>query len=388
MSVTRKAGKRDTAPPVVRDKPKGLYLRKGKWWWLAVQRKGKRRFFSLETMDYSTAVTRAAQLLRQPDLAASDSWTTERDAYLAHRQRLNQYSRRSCDVVRWSLDKLRAFHPCPRPSDITHDIAKAFYEHLQSTVKETSAQRYMNACRSFFRWAADVRRILPRNPFEGIALATIDEPARVTFCDPATVARIFNANPPDPFRIIFLLGFHCGMRKGEIIEARRDWFDFDARCVHVQRTATFRPKDREARTIPLTSDAVTFLRPQLQPLAPHDFVLMPEVGHGRNIYRWDYERPWRTWLNELGLRWVSSHVMRHTFASLLLQRGVSVYKVAKWMGDRVDVVQKHYGHLTPQDSDIEVLTSFSGPTTSALPAAATPPSPPDPPPHPAPPDQN
>jgi site-specific recombinase XerD len=46
-------------------------------------------------------------------------------------------------------------------------------------------------------------------------------------------------------------------------------------------------------------------------------------------------------------------VMRHTFASLLVQAGVSVYKVARWLGDGVEVVEEHYGHLAPKDSDIE-----------------------------------
>lgn len=47
--------------------------------------------------------------------------------------------------------------------------------------------------------------------------------------------------------------------------------------------------------------------------------------------------------------------MRHTFASLLVQAGVSVYKVARWMGDGVEVVEAHYGHLSPGDRDINRL---------------------------------
>ena len=52
-------------------------------------------------------------------------------------------------------------------------------------------------------------------------------------------------------------------------------------------------------------------------------------------------------------RRVTAHVMRHTFASLLVQAGVSIYKVARWLGDGVEVVEDHYGHLAPKDSDIE-----------------------------------
>jgi integrase len=50
---------------------------------------------------------------------------------------------------------------------------------------------------------------------------------------------------------------------------------------------------------------------------------------------------------------VKSYVMRHTFASLLAIAGVSIVKIAEWLGDDVKVVERHYAHLLPQDLDIE-----------------------------------
>jgi hypothetical protein len=44
---------------------------------------------------------------------------------------------------------------------------------------------------------------------------------------------------------------------------------------------------------------------------------------------------------------------RHTFASLLAIAGVSIFKIAQWLGDDVRVVERHYAHLLPQDLDIE-----------------------------------
>jgi len=51
--------------------------------------------------------------------------------------------------------------------------------------------------------------------------------------------------------------------------------------------------------------------------------------------------------------WVTPHVARHTFASLLASAGVSIYKIAQWLGDDVRVVQQHYAKLLPKDADIE-----------------------------------
>lgn len=42
--------------------------------------------------------------------------------------------------------------------------------------------------------------------------------------------------------------------------------------------------------------------------------------------------------------WVSSHIMRHTFITLNLRAGVSVFDVAQAVGDTPEIISKHYGH--------------------------------------------
>ena len=76
--------------------------------------------------------------------------------------------------------------------------------------------------------------------------------------------------------------------------------------------------------------------------------------------------------------WVTPHIMRHTFASLLASAGVSIYKIAKWLGDDVRTVQRHYAKLLPNDSEIERAYFLScGPQcgsafdANALPASKT-----------------
>jgi site-specific recombinase XerD len=70
------------------------------------------------------------------------------------------------------------------------------------------------------------------------------------------------------------------------------------------------------------------------------FMLKPFVKKGAALYRYDFRRPFREYVKRQGCAWVTPHVMRHTFASLLVSKGVSIYKVAVWMGDDVRVVQK------------------------------------------------
>jgi integrase len=54
-------------------------------------------------------------------------------------------------------------------------------------------------------------------------------------------------------------GFEAGLRRNEIVEARPSWFSLKGRSLRVQKTETFRPKDREARAVPLTDVFIAFV---------------------------------------------------------------------------------------------------------------------------------
>jgi len=50
------------------------------------------------------------------------------------------------------------------------------------------------------------------------------------------------------------------------------------------------------------------------------------------------------------------NAFRHTFASLLVQAGVSVYKVSRWIGNGIEVCTRHYAAMRPDlDADIDRL---------------------------------
>ena len=115
--------------------------------------------------------------------------------------------------------------------------------------------------------------------------------------------------------------------------------------------------DKDNRTIPLTAEFKAFLGGYGLP-AP--FMLMPHVPKGAYKYRYDFRKPFEEYVKRWGaahepskeMAWLTPHVMRHTFASLHAIAGTSIYKIAVWLGDGVEVVQRHYAKLAPSDADI------------------------------------
>jgi integrase len=121
-----------------------------------------------------------------------------------------------------------------------------------------------------------------------VKLAKVDRYARLRFCTAAQGDKLIKDAPSDDLRFLLFAGFHCGMRKNEIVEARVDWFDLgESGAVQIKNTDTFRIKDRETRFVPLTGQFRDFLREFLKGRESATFALKPEVKHGKGTYRYD-----------------------------------------------------------------------------------------------------
>lgn len=325
----------------------GLYLRK-KTWWLCTRKDGKRVWISLQTGDPLEAIQRATQIREMPDFRSKIGIRKEMDDFMAEKHEMKQWSRAT---MRVHSSALREFGERCANNAVTAALVEAHYRALRARVKDSTALIHMRALRSFFNWMVAKGRCA-RSPMAGMKLVRVVQYARTLYCTKAERDLLIANAPNDDLLFLLLCGFHAGMRKNEIIECRVGWFDLAGGAVRVQNTETFRVKDREARFIPLSAPFTEFASRYVAGRQAGEFAVRPDVKQGRNIYRWDYERPFRAYTASQNLAWVSSHVMRHTFASLLVQSGVSIYKAAAWLGDGVEVVERHYAHLSPRDSDI------------------------------------
>lgn len=334
------------------EKIKGLYRRRGKTYWLAHQKNKRRVFVSLETSDYVEAVKKASLILTRPELNPTAGLKSDINEFCIYQVRTKRWTLASEDSKGPVLRKFGEWIEWRRIDSIRPRDIQDYYDWIQDSVSEGSAQTYLMILRSFFKWAAE-QNLIRENPVCGVKVGRIISAPRRKFCTFEQRDEILAGAPTPWLKFIFFCGFHAGMRKNEIIQARPDWFDLRNGVIHVKKTETFQPKDKEERTIPMTKEFGIFL---FEYGFREPFMLRPDVDQGKHLYRYDFDRPYFAYLGER-YRWVTAHVMRHTFGSLLASRGCSIYKIAVWMGDEVKTAQRHYAHLLPADSDIELGVS-------------------------------
>lgn len=327
---------------------RGIYLR-GSVYWLAVQENGKRRHLSLKTKDPVIALRNALKARHSPELAPSEGFTRDVEKFLAHKTATDRYSKRTLE---WSEGVLKQFGAhvsnkaagLVRPEDVT-----SFYAMLRQRMTENGAHSYMRAVKSFFSWCVE-QRIQFESPAKAVKLGKPSQPARLRFASKTQRDQLITSAPNDSMRFILYCAFHAGMRFNEITEARPEWFNLKGRFITVETSATFKPKNRRTRTIPISTPFLKFLK-TYKLRSP--FMLEPAVTHGKYRYRYDFSLPWRRHMATNDLSWITPHTARHTFASLLVMNGESLYKVAKWLGDTLKVAEAHYAHLEKDDRSID-----------------------------------
>lgn len=174
------------------------------------------------------------------------------------------------------------------------------------------------------------------------------EPTRFDFLDFDEAGQFMRAcHEHHPEWVPFMLcALRTGMRAGELLALDWSQVNLDTRIIRVDRAFTpeggvASPKSNRVREIPIAPDL-------LEVLAQHR-----EVGGTGLVFGRDGElRSHETagWFVSrvamfAGLRRVTPHNLRHTFASHCTMRGVPARLIQQWMGHATPTMTARYSHL-------------------------------------------
>lgn len=128
-----------------------------------------------------------------------------------------------------------------------------------------------------------------------------------------------------------------GCRRGEIVGLQWNWVDFERQCLRLPDSKT------GAKTVPLGDPAIDLLR-TMPALEESEFVFPASRGDGHIIGLRSVWEEARKLANLPGLR---IHDLRHSFASVAVSSGESLYIVGKILGHRQARTTEVYAHLAP-----------------------------------------
>jgi integrase len=176
------------------------------------------------------------------------------------------------------------------------------------------------------------------------------------------------------WRAMIIVAARTGLRRGELLGLRHEDVDTRSHQLNVwENYVRFRfgmPKSGKARQVPLSMHAEAAL-------------LSERHSRGKRVFCDALGKPFTQGVMEYriaqacrraGLRRIGWHVLRHTFASHLVMRGVHIRAVQELMGHSSMVITQRYAHLAPHVSQgaVRLLDGPGEPPATERPRAEPP----------------
>jgi len=283
---------------------------------------------------------------------------------------IRQFARFCTERTRGEADASETADGMPEdfdPSSVRTDDLRAWIVALgdEKKLAARSINRKISAVKSYFRYLRS-RRVVETDLFSRVS--ALRTPRRLpSFVEESRMQRIGESvrETSDDFRterdtLVILLFYSTGMRLAELVGVRTD--DFSDGC----RRLKVRGKGDKERIVPVVEPVAARIRHYLELRARQNIC---ESGNnclflsqrGRPIGRSEVYRIVHAVLKGAGVQGkCSPHVLRHTFATHLLNRGVDIRVIQELMGhaslettqiythNNIERLREVYNHAHPR----------------------------------------
>lgn len=167
-----------------------------------------------------------------------------------------------------------------------------------------------------------------------------EPPPKDLWMTPEQVRQFLNNCKTPHIKLFTLLALNTLSRKAAILDLKWSQVDMDRRLIN------FNPPERiqtKKRRVPVgINDNLYAALLEASEFAHTEFVI---EFNGKRVI--DNKKAFARAAKNANLDWITPHVLRHTGATLLAQKGVSLWEIAGIMGDRLATVEKHYAKHHP-----------------------------------------
>ncbi len=257
----------------------------------------------------------------------------------------SSYSVGTLDIYRRTLAQLRALIGDVWLSTITPKHIDLYKTERLKSIAPVTLNIELRTLRAAFstalRW-----KYLETNPSKGVKLVQVPEQTP-TFFTREDFDKLVSLIKEHWLREIVFFAVLTGLRRGEIVNLKWSDVDLDRRLIHIQSSLKFRTKLGKRRTVPLNDVAAQLLQSKYgKSTSEYVFTLNDRkisenwISHKFKYYIYEAK------LNNYALHF---HSLRHTFATWLVQEGVSIYEVQKLLGHSSISVTQIYSHLAASE---------------------------------------
>jgi integrase/recombinase XerD len=168
------------------------------------------------------------------------------------------------------------------------------------------------------------------------------------FIDEAELQQIISKESNQDLKHIYLVLFHTGMRLGELVNLKWNQVSFNEKLIRLTNTGDFTTKGKKERIIPINENLIkvfTEIYPKVIDINQLNYVF----NKNGMKYSGDYiSKSFKKII--LGCKNIDHsihlHSLRHSFATYLVKKGVSLYVIKELLGHQEYKTTQIYSHLT------------------------------------------
>jgi integrase len=176
--------------------------------------------------------------------------------------------------------------------------------------------------------------LMEKNPTSGLKLPKVDK-KKIRFLTQDEIERLLKAVDNPDYRDLFVVYLNTGARRIELLSKMFTWADVDFKGRRLRLTGK-----GSSRYVPM-NDVV------------HDILTRRKKSGIGTPFPMDYHylyKKFRQYVKKAKIENVTLHDLRKTFGSLLISKGVDIYRVSKLLGhSSVTVTESHYVDILDRD---------------------------------------
>jgi site-specific recombinase XerD len=195
------------------------------------------------------------------------------------------------------------------------------------------------------------------NPFTKVKFPKISKSFPVFISEDELLIILVNTKY-EHLKDIITVAFYTGLRIGELVNMNWNWIDFLQNQITVKCSDQFQTKSKKERIVPMSDKvrSILFRRFNSTSHSPDEVVFYRRKG--KVLYQESISKQFKKIIRKSNLNdKIHFHTLRHSFASLLVQKGVSLYVVKELLGHEDLATTQIYSHLQKENL-IEAVNMF------------------------------
>lgn len=214
-----------------------------------------------------------------------------------------------------------------------------------------NARRYYIALRSCFEKAV-MWNLIPVNPFRSITKPKTPEIVPVYFTE-KDFNILLSVVGISMYRDLFNVAFYSGLRLSEILSLTWKDIDFANNTIFVHNSTHFTTKSKRNRMIPMNLELSLILKKRKGLVTTESEFIFHT--HNVPLRSKTVSKAFKRYVLRAKINSkLHFHSLRHSFATLLVTKGVSLYAVQNLLGHSSSETTMIYSHLQPQSLHNEV----------------------------------